>query len=58
MQGNIVMGRKKEEAKSNSISALAYQKIFKDILENPKEEAVFLYINSPGGSADASEILI
>jgi protease-4 len=25
--------------------------------ENPREEAVFLYINSPGGGADASEVL-
>ena len=56
MEGSITIGRPGEPPRSHGIAALPFDELFKDLLEN-QDEAVFLYINSPGGSADASEIL-
>ena len=56
MEGSISMGRPEDPPRNHGISALPFCELFKDLLQN-RDEAVFLYINSPGGSADASEIL-
>ena len=56
MEGSIRMGVAQDPPQSNNINAFAYGEVFKGLMES-KEEAVFLHINSPGGSADASEIL-
>ena len=56
MEGNINLGSEEDEIRSHAISALPFRRLIHEISEN-RDEAVFLYINSPGGSADASEIL-
>ncbi len=56
MEGAIQMGQIGETPKAHSVSALPFCQTFQDVLRN-RDEAVFLYINSPGGSADASELL-
>ncbi|MCR9145396.1 MAG: S49 family peptidase [bacterium] len=56
MDGPISMGRIDEPPKGYGIAALPYRELIKG-LEEGREEAVFLYINSPGGGADASELL-
>ncbi len=56
MEGPILMGRPGDAPSMIGVSALSHRDIFKG-LEESREEAVFLHINSPGGSADASEIL-
>ena len=56
MEGPIQLGRPGENPRPHSISALAFQELLQKLMEN-RDEAVFLYIDSPGGSADASEIL-
>ncbi len=53
-EGMIVWGD--EQPDSGRIGALSMRKIFQD-LEESKNEAIFLYINSPGGLSDASEAL-
>ena len=53
-EGMIVWGD--EQPDSGRIGALSMRKIFRD-LEDSKNEAIFLYINSPGGLSDASEAL-
>ncbi|MEQ9366763.1 MAG: S49 family peptidase [Leptospirales bacterium] len=56
MDGPISMGRPGEPPKGYGIAALGFRDLIKD-LGDGREEAVFLYINSPGGGADASELL-
>ena len=56
LDGNIVMGRPGDPPRAEIVSALAYREVFNRLQES-QEEAVFLYINSPGGSAPAVEIL-
>lgn len=56
LEGSIIMGHSHEDPGATSIKSLALKKTFKE-LEKSSEEVVFLYINSPGGSAEASEIL-
>ncbi|MCB1139538.1 MAG: S49 family peptidase [Leptospiraceae bacterium] len=53
-EGMIVWGD--EHPDSGRIGALSMRKIFQD-LEESRNEAIFLYINSPGGLSDASEAL-
>ena len=53
-EGMIVWGD--EDPDSGRIGALSMRRIFRD-LEDSKNEAVFLYINSPGGLSDACEAL-
>ncbi|MCB1170478.1 MAG: S49 family peptidase [Leptospiraceae bacterium] len=53
-EGMIVWGD--EQPDSGRIGALSMRKIFQD-LEESRNEAIFLYINSPGGLSDASEAL-
>lgn len=56
MEGPILMGRIGDPPAMFGVGALCHRDIFKG-LEESREEAVFLHINSPGGSAEASEIL-
>ena len=56
MQGAITSGRSGDEPASHGINSHAYRSLFR-ALEDGSEEAVFLHITSPGGSAEASEIL-
>ena len=56
MEGPISMGSSQDLPRSSGIDALPFASLFQNLLKSD-EEAVFLYINSPGGSADASEIL-
>lgn len=53
-EGMIVWGQ--EQPDSGRIGARSMRKIFEE-LEESKNEAIFLYINSPGGLSDASEAL-
>ncbi len=56
MDGIIHVGEENDSPKSGSISAKPYSKIFQE-LKDSKEKAVLIYLNSPGGMSDASEIL-
>ena len=56
MEGSIVMGRPGMPPQGGNIEAQAFRDTFKQ-LENTRDEAVLVYINSPGGSAAASELL-
>ena len=56
MEGPISMGRTGDEPAAYGISARAFQDLFAS-LENSNEEAVIIYINSPGGGSDASELI-
>lgn len=56
MDGPISMGRLGDPLRGYGIAALPFRELIKDLGEGP-EEAVFLHINSPGGGADASELL-
>lgn len=56
LEGIILSGRPDEDAKASMINAYGYANVL-DALRESDEEAVFLYINSPGGSSDASEVL-
>ncbi len=56
MEGAIQQGQPDEPPKAGSIQALAMREIIRDLAES-RAEAVLLYINSPGGGADASELL-
>lgn len=53
-EGMIVWGD--EQPDSGRIGALSMRKVFHE-LEESRNEAIFLYINSPGGLSDASEAL-
>ena len=56
MEGSINMGKENDSPSHKTINALAYCELIEKIKKG-NEELVLLYINSPGGSADASEIL-
>lgn len=56
LEGPIVSGRPGDPHRSHNIAALNLRDLFYNLAES-REEAVLLYINSPGGSADASELL-
>ncbi|MBX7057166.1 MAG: S49 family peptidase [Leptospirales bacterium] len=56
MQGPIVSGRPGDEPHAGTVSAAAYREVLRDAASGPAE-AIFLYIDSPGGSAEASEVL-
>ncbi len=56
MEGAISMGKTTDKPRPSSIAALPFCNILQELIQN-QDEAVFLYINSPGGSADASELL-
>lgn len=56
MDGIIYMGEENESPKPGSIAAKSYCKIFRELKES-KEKVVLIYLNSPGGMSDASEIL-
>ncbi|MCB1322717.1 MAG: S49 family peptidase [Leptospiraceae bacterium] len=56
LEGPITMGRPGDDARPQVITAYPYRDILR-ALRDSSEEAVFLNINSPGGSADASELL-
>lgn len=55
MDGIITMGEE-GQPKAGSIRAKSYAKIFQG-LKDSKEKAILIYLNSPGGMSDASEIL-
>ncbi len=56
LEGPIINGKSDEPPRPGAIAALALRETFRQ-LETSAEEAAFLWINSPGGSAEASEIL-
>ena len=56
MDGPISMGRAGEPPRGYGIAAMPFRELIEGLGDGP-EEAVFLYINSPGGGADASELL-
>ncbi len=56
MEGTIYSGRYGDQPKSGVISAHAYRSILEE-LESSRDEAVILWINSPGGTPDGSEII-
>ncbi|MFN3604445.1 MAG: signal peptide peptidase SppA [Leptonema sp. (in: bacteria)] len=56
MDGVIVLGEEEEEPKTDKIHARAFSKVIQELQES-KEKAVIIYLNSPGGMSDASEIL-
>ncbi len=56
MEGSIQMGSKNIPHSPKKILAIPYCDLFEKLASGP-EEMIILYINSPGGSADASENL-
>ncbi len=56
LEGPIVTGRPGDPHRSHNIAALNLRDLFYNLADS-REEAVIVYINSPGGSADASELL-
>ena len=56
MDGAITMGRRQEPQKAHGIQAQPLRDLIYG-LAGSRDELVLLYIDSPGGSADASELL-
>ncbi|MCS7204821.1 MAG: S49 family peptidase [Leptospiraceae bacterium] len=56
MDGIILRGDEEDEPRSNAINSKGYAKILQELRESP-ESAVLIYLNSPGGMSDASELL-
>jgi protease-4 len=56
MDGIIIKGKEEDQAKSGTVNAKGYIKILQEVMDSA-EKAVLLYINSPGGMSDASELL-
>lgn len=56
LEGPIVSGKRDEPPRPGAIAALPLRDTLRQ-LETSAEEAVLLWINSPGGSAEASEML-
>ena len=56
LAGNMVNGRRGDAPRPEIIATAAYQDLFESLREGP-EEAVFVHINSPGGTSSGSELL-
>ncbi|MBW7857118.1 MAG: signal peptide peptidase SppA [Leptonema sp. (in: Bacteria)] len=56
LQGTIVQGKQNDSARPGVINALAWDSIFQQLRES-NDQAVILYVDSPGGMSDASERL-
>lgn len=56
LQGTIVQGKQNDSARPGVINALAWDSIFQELRES-NDQAVILYVDSPGGMSDASERL-
>lgn len=56
MDGIITKGDEESHPKAGIINAYGYIKLLKE-LKDSKEKAIVIYINSPGGMSDASELL-
>ncbi len=56
LTGNMVGGRRGDPIRPELIATAPYQDLLEGLREGP-EEAVFLFINSPGGTASGSEQL-
>ncbi len=56
MHGMIVQGRMGDSPRAGTIVAQAYQDLFRGLEDGP-DRAVILYVDSPGGLSDASELL-
>ncbi|HMW58314.1 MAG TPA: signal peptide peptidase SppA, partial [Leptospiraceae bacterium] len=56
MEGAIYSGRKGDHARSGMISGHAYRDLLHDLADS-RDEAVIVWINSPGGTPDGSEIV-
>lgn len=56
LQGTIVQGKQNDSPRPGVINALAWDSIFQQLRESD-DQAVILYVDSPGGMSDASERL-
>lgn len=56
MSGTIVQGKDGDSARAGNVVAAAWRPLLEELAESD-EEAVFVYIDSPGGMSDASEAL-
>lgn len=56
MHGNMINGKRGESIRPELISTAAYQDLFEGLASGP-EEAVFVHIDSPGGSSSGAELL-
>ena len=56
LAGNMVNGRRGDSPRPEVIATAPYQDLFESLREGP-EEAVFVHVNSPGGTSSGSELL-